>query len=204
MALFCNEDTKGRMAGSRDSCGSLGFDGAQKSARPQRLVIAVGVWPLSILMHQPMIQPAGLKLAMLALLAPLLTGCAAVRLVGRSASTTIGVAADVSAASVRGAGKVAVATVAVTGTFADESIQTASKLSKLKRVVFFDPRTGSKWEVPVKKGLELRAAAEAAKLDATLTVLRIIRSGRVIRVAGEGAKLMVKSGDVVELARRIL
>jgi hypothetical protein len=155
-------------------------------------------------MRQLMNQPAGLLLAILALLAPCLAGCAAVRLVGRAGSTTIGVAADVSAASVRGAGKVAVATVGVTGAFADESIQTASKLSKSKWVVFFDPQTGSKWEVPVKKGLELRAAAEAAKLDAALTVLRIIRSGRAIRVAGQGAKLMVKSGDVVELARRVL
>jgi hypothetical protein len=155
-------------------------------------------------MHQPVIQPAGLKLAIVALLAPWLTGCAAVRLVGRAGSTTIGVAADVSAASVRGAGKVAVATVGGTGTFAAESVQTASKLSKSKRVVFFDPRTGSNWEVPVKKGLELRAAAEAAKLDAALIVLRIIRSGRVIRVVGQGAKMLVKSGDVVELARGVL
>jgi hypothetical protein len=155
-------------------------------------------------MNQPVIQPACLKLAMVALLVPWLTGCAAVKLGGRAASTTIGVAADVSAASVRGAGKVAVAAVGATGSVADESIQAASKLSKSELVVFFDPKTGSKWEVPVKKGLKLRAAAETAKLDAALSVLRIIRGGRAISAVGQGAKLIVKSGDVVELARVVL
>src|SRR5262245_19748958 len=98
-----------------------------------------------------------------------LTGCTAASMAGRAASTTIGIAADVTAAGVRGAGKVAAAAVGASGDVADESIKVASKLSKSGMVVFFDPKTGSKWEAPVKEGLQLLAASEMAKVDAALT-----------------------------------
>jgi len=68
-------------------------------------------------------------------------------------------------------------------------------------VVFFDPRTGAVWEAPWREGLKLVAAAELAKVDAALTAVRVIRAGRTLNAAGDGAKLVVHSGDVVELAK---
>lgn len=137
-----------------------------------------------------------------AVMLPWLSGCSAASLAGRAASTTIGVAADVTAATVRGTGKVAAAAVGASGDVADEGIKVAGKLSKSGVVVFFDPKTGTTWEAPWQEGLNLLAASEMAKVDVALRVLRVIRAGKAISAAGEVAKLVVKSGDVIELARR--
>lgn len=131
----------------------------------------------------------------------MLGGCTAANMAGRAASTTIGVAADVTAATVRGAGKVAAAAVSASGEVADESIRVASKLSKSGLVVFFDPKTGSTWEAPVKEGMKLLAASELAKVDVALKAARIIRSGKALQVVDAAAKLLVKSGDVIEMIR---
>lgn len=130
-----------------------------------------------------------------------LSGCAAANLAGRAATTTIGIAADVTAATVRGTGKVAAAAVGAGGDVADESIKVAAKLSKSGMVVFFDPKTGSTWEAPWKEGMKLLAASQLAKVDLALTALRVIRGGKVLGAAAEVAKLVVKSGDVIELLR---
>jgi hypothetical protein len=136
-----------------------------------------------------------------AVMLPGLSGCSAASMAGRAASTTISVAADVTAATVRGTGKVAAAAVGAGGDVADESLKVAAKLSKSGMVVFFDPKTGATWEAPWKEGLNLLAASELAKVDLALRALRVIRAGKAIGAAGEVAKLIVKSGDVIELAR---
>ena len=133
----------------------------------------------------------------------LLGGCSAAALAGKAATTTIGVAADVTAATVRGSGKIAAAAVGASGDVADESIRVAAKLSKSGMVVFFDPKTGAVWEAPWKEGLKLLAAAEMAKLDAALTVVRVIRAGKAISAAANAAQQEVRSGDVVELVRGV-
>lgn len=120
---------------------------------------------------------------------------------GRAASTTIGVAADVTAATVRGTGKVAAAAIGAGGDVTDESIKVAAKLSKSGMVVFFDSKTGATWEAPWTEGLKLLAASEMAKVDLALKAVRVIRAGKGISAAGEVAKLLVKSGDVIELVR---
>lgn len=128
------------------------------------------------------------------------TGCIVATVAGKAVTTTVGVAADVTAATVRGTGKVAAAAVGASGDVADESVKVAAKLSKSGMVVFFDPRTGLTWEAPVKQGLKLYAASQTAKIDAGLAAVRLIRSGRALGIAGQAAKLVVKSGDVIELA----
>lgn len=129
-------------------------------------------------------------------------GCSAAALAGKAATTSIGIAADVTAATVRGTGKVAAAAVGAGGDVADESIKVAAKLSKTGMVVFFDPKTGLTWEAPWKEGLKLLAASEMAKVDMAMTAVRIIRAGKAINAkAGEAAKLAVKSGDVIEFSK---
>jgi hypothetical protein len=134
-------------------------------------------------------------------LAFLSTGCIAVVVAGKAVTTTVGVAADVTAATVRGTGKVAAAAVGASGDVADESVHVAAKLSKTGMVVFFDPKSGAVWEAPWRDGLKLFAAAEAAKIDVALTAVRVIRAGKAFSAASN-ASVAVKSGDVVELARR--
>ena len=153
-------------------------------------------------MRKPVTPSARMSLLVLSFVGLALgdAGCTAAVMAGRAATTTIGIAADVTAATVRGGGRVAAAAVGASGDVADESIKVAAKLSKSGMVVFFDPKTGATWQAPVKEGLKLLAAAETAKIGAALTVLRVIRSGSVVGAVGEVAKFLVKSGDVVELA----
>jgi len=130
-------------------------------------------------------------------------GCTAVTLTGKAVSTTVGVAADVTAATVRGTGKVAAAAVGATGKHSDESLKATARLSKKGSVVFFDPRSGAVFETPWKEGLILRAAADSAKVDPAFSAVRVIREGKAIDSARPVATLAMKSGDVVELARGV-
>ena len=129
-------------------------------------------------------------------------GCTAVTLAGKAVSTTVGVAADVTAATVRGTGTVAAAAVGATSNVTDESLQAVARLSQTGSVVFFDPRTGAVFETPWKEGMRLLGAAESAKVDAAFSAVRVIRKGQAIDSAGQVATLAVKPGDVVELAHR--
>ena len=130
-------------------------------------------------------------------------GCTAVTLTGKAVSTTVGVAADVTAATVRGTGTVAAAAVGATSNVTDESLQAVARLSQTGSVVFFDPRTGAVFETPWKEGMRLLGAAESAKVDAAYSAVRVIRAGKAIDSARPVATLAVQPGDVVELARGI-
>jgi hypothetical protein len=129
-------------------------------------------------------------------------GCTAVTLAGKAVSTTVGVAADVTAATVRGTGTVAAAAVGATSNVTDESLRAAARLSKTGSLIFFDPRTGAVFETPWQEGMRLLGAAESAKVDAAFSAVRVIRKGRAMDSTGPIAALAVKPGDVVELARR--
>jgi hypothetical protein len=129
-------------------------------------------------------------------------GCTAVTLAGKTVTTTVGVAADVTAATVRGTGTVAVAAVSATSNVTDESLRAAARLSKTGSVVFFYPKTGAVFETPWKEGMNLLTAAESAKVGAVFTAVRVVRKGNAIHSSGPVATLAVKPGDVVELARR--
>ena len=144
-----------------------------------------------------------LRIAALVGAAVICGGCTAAILAGKAVSTTVGVAADVTVATVRGTGRVAAAAVGASGDVADESLRTAAKLSKKGAVVFFDATTGAVFETPWKAGLKLLAAADSAKVGAAFSVLRVIRGGKVIDSAGKVATFAVKPGDVVELARGV-
>jgi hypothetical protein len=135
--------------------------------------------------------------------ATICAGCTAVTLAGKAVSTTIVVAADVTAATVRGTGTVAGAAVGAASKHSDESLKVAARLSKKGSVVFFDPRSGAVFETPWTEGMRLMAAAESAKVDPAFSAVRVIREGKAIDSAGPVATLAVKPGDVVELARRI-
>ena len=129
-------------------------------------------------------------------------GCTAVTLGGKAVSTTVGVAAGVTAATMRGTGTVAAAAVGATSKHSDESLRVASRLSKPGSVVFFDPRTGAVFETPWKQGFKLLGAAGSAKVGTAFFAVRVIRGGQAIDPTGQVATLAVKPGDVVELARR--
>lgn len=131
------------------------------------------------------------------------TACSVATVAGKVVTTTVGVAADVTAATVRGTGKVAAAAVGASGDVTDESVKVAAKLSKSGMVVFFDPQSGATWQAPVQQGLKLYAASQTAKIDAGLSAVRLIRSGHALGIAGQAAKFVVKSGDVIELARHV-
>jgi len=150
-------------------------------------------------------MPAGLdRLGLGALIgaATICGGCTAVTLGGKAVSTTVGVAADVTAATVRGTGTVAAAAVGATSKHSDESLRAASRRSKPGSVVFFDPRTGAVFETPWRQGLKLPGAAGSAKVGTAFFAVRVIRGGQVIDPTGQVATFEVKPGDVVELARR--
>ena len=117
-------------------------------------------------------------------------------------ASSVGVAADVTAATVRGTGTVAAAAVGATSNVTDESLRAAAQLSKTGSVVFFDPRTGAVFETPWKPGLKLLGAAGSAKVGTAFFAVRVIRGGQAIDPTGQVATLAVKPGDVVELARR--
>lgn len=138
----------------------------------------------------------------LAWLALCLGGCFLIRVAGKTATTTIGVATDVTAAAVRGTGRVAAAAVGASGDVADESVRVAGRLSKSGIVVFFDPQTGLTWETPWREGLKLVAASEIAQVDAALQAVRVIRAGKPIP-AKQAGSFIVQSGDVVELTRKV-
>lgn len=127
-------------------------------------------------------------------------GCFVIGIAGKTATTTIGVATDVTAAAVRGTGKIAAAAVGASGDVADESVRVAARLSKSGMVVFFDPQSGLTWEVPWREGMKLAAAAELARIDAALTAARVIRGGKPV-AAKQPASFVVRAGDVVELTR---
>ena len=131
------------------------------------------------------------------------TGCTVATMAGKAVTTTVGLAADVTVATVRGSGKVAAAAVGASGDVADESLKAATKLSQSGMVVFFDPNTGSTWRAPVQKGLKLYAASQTANVSTGLAAMRLIRSGKAMSLVGQAANLVVKSGDVIELARRL-
>jgi hypothetical protein len=137
----------------------------------------------------------------LGIVAPIFTGCTVLTVAGKTVTTTVGVATDVTVATVRGTGKIAAAAVGASGDVADESVRVAAKLSKSGMVVFFDPKTGAVWEAPWRQGLKLYAAADAAKIDAAWYATRVIRGTKSIDAVGQATKLEVKSGDVIELAR---
>jgi hypothetical protein len=128
-------------------------------------------------------------------------GCTVISIAGKTATTTVGVATDVAAATVRGTGKVAAAAVGASGDVADESLRTGAKLAKSGAVVVFDPRTGLTREVPWSSGLDVAFALELARIDAAHRALRIIRGGKAVTV-GHDAKAPLRSGDVVELTAR--
>ena len=144
-----------------------------------------------------------LRLGALLAAAAICGGCTAVNLAGKAVSTTIGVTADVTAATVRGTGKVAAAAVGATGKHSDESLKAAARLSKTGSVVFYDPRSGAVFETPWKEDLKLLTAAEAAKVDAAFSAVRVIREGKAIDSTGQVATMAVKPGDVVELTRGV-
>lgn len=131
------------------------------------------------------------------------TSCSVANMAGKAVTTTVGLAADVTVATVRSSGRVAAAAVGASGDVADESLKVATKLSQSGMVVFFDPSTGSTWRTPVQQGLKLYGAAQSAKIGAGLSAVRLIRSGKAMGLAGQAAQLAMKSGDVIELARRL-
>ena len=129
------------------------------------------------------------------------SGCTAIVIAGKTVTTTVGVATDVTAATVRGTGKIAAAAVGASGDVADESLRTGAKLAKSGMVVVFDPRTGFTRELPWSHGLSVASALKLAQLDAAHTALRIIRKGKAESV-GRELESVLRSGDVLEIATR--
>jgi len=158
--------------------------------------------PLSV---DRMLRPRFL-FALLALLhACGLGGCLAAAVVtgvGALAVATVSTAGRVAGATVSAGGKVASSVISASSDVSDAGVKAAARLSRDGMVVFFDPRSGAAWQVPWAQGLKLLAATQAAPIGPALQAARIIRGAQIIMAAKpQAADLLMKSGDVVELAQ---
>jgi hypothetical protein len=133
-----------------------------------------------------------------------LGGCLAAAVVtgvGALAVATVSTAGKVAGATVVAGGKVASAAISASADVSDAGVKAAGKLSRDGMVVFFDPKSGAVWQAPWTEGLKLLAASQAAQVDAAFHAARIIRGAQVIATEKQKpADLLLKSGDVVELA----
>ena len=122
--------------------------------------------------------------------------------VGEVAVATVSTAGKVAGAAVKATGHVAASTVDASGEVGDSSLKLAAKLSQDGMVVFFDPKSGAVWKTPWSKGLKMLAASRTAQVGPALQAARVIRGTQAAAVEPKNvANLLVKSGDVVELAR---
>lgn len=129
-------------------------------------------------------------------------GCSAVKLAGKATAATVSATTDVACATVRGTGKVVYTAADVSVDLASGGIRAASKLSKAGAVVLFDARKGVVAELPWTKNLTLLAAMQMSGLGAGTEAVRLIRAGRAIQTTKNNSKLVLASGDVVELTAR--
>ena len=141
----------------------------------------------------------------------LLAGCsvvgAAASGVASIASTSIKAAATVTTATVKTTGRVVGAAVSSGGEVTATGMESAAKLAKTGMVVAVDAGSGAITEMPWQEGMELAMAAQSGKFDAAFNTAKIYRQGRVITadmaaVRSGAQKLALKSGDVVEFAKK--
>ena len=133
------------------------------------------------------------------------SGCVVAGLVvgvGEVAVATVSTAGKVAGAAVKATGHVAASSVDASGEVGDSTLKLAAKLSQDGMVVFFDPKSGTVWRTPWSKGLKMLAASQTAQVGPALQAARVIRGAKAAAVEPKSvANLLVKSGDVVELAR---
>jgi hypothetical protein len=134
-----------------------------------------------------------------------LGGCLAAAVVtgvGAVAVATVSTAGKVAGATVSAGGKVASSMITASSDVTDAGVKAAGKLSRDGMVVFFDPKSGTAWQVPWMQGLKLLSAYQAAPIGPALQAARVIRGAQVIAAEKQkAADLLMKSGDVVELAQ---
>jgi len=140
-----------------------------------------------------------------------LAGCSVVGAtasgVASIASTSIKAAATVTTATVKTTGRVVGAAVSSGGEVTATGMESAAKLAKTGMVVAVDAGSGAITEMPWQEGMELAMAAQSGKFDAAFNTAKIYRQGRVITadmaaVRSGAQKLALKSGDVVEFAKK--
>jgi sugar lactone lactonase YvrE len=140
-----------------------------------------------------------------------LAGCSVVGAtasgVGSIAATSIKAATTITSATVKTTGRVVGAAVSSSGEVTATGMESAAKLAKTGMVVAVDAGSGAITEMPWQEGLELAVAAQNGKFDTAFNTAKIHRQGRVITadmaaVRSGAQKLALKSGDVVEFAKK--
>jgi hypothetical protein len=109
----------------------------------------------------------------------------------------------IGAASV--AGNVAVGTAKVVGSVAGGAIKLAAGLARAGAVTFYDVATNDVRRVPWRQGLTLAGASDEAKVRLGQRPVDIVRDGKVIYSAANGAdknaNAFVAAGDVVQVSK---
>jgi hypothetical protein len=109
----------------------------------------------------------------------------------------------VGAGTVAVAGSVAVGTVKVAGSVAGSALELAAGLAKAGAVTFVDVASNKVTRVPWRPGLTLAGASDDAKLRVAQRAVDIVRDGKVVYSAADGAakNASVAAGDVVQLGK---
>jgi len=102
------------------------------------------------------------------------------------------------------AGTVAVGTVKVAGSVTGGAIKLAANLARAGAVTFVDrTNNGQVTRVPWRQGMTLDSASEAAKVRLAQRPVEIVRDGKTVYSAANGAEksanALVAAGDVVEV-----
>lgn len=122
--------------------------------------------------------------------------------VGQVAVATVSTAGQVAGAAVKATGHLAASSVDASGEVADSSLKVAAKLSQDGMIVFFDPKTGAMWRTPWVEGLKAYAASQTAQVSTAMQIARVVRNAQVVSAEKKKiSELVLKSGDVIELAR---
>ena len=101
------------------------------------------------------------------------------------------------------AGSVALGTAKVAGSVAGGALKLAAGLAQAGAVTFVDVASNKVTRVPWREGLTLGGAGDAAKLRIAQRAVDVVRDGKVIYSATNGADqdAPVAPGDVVELGK---
>lgn len=133
------------------------------------------------------------------------TGCLAYKAVTapvKLAATAVVVAGETAGAVVTTTRKVTVSAINAVGSVGSSGLDSAAKLTEAGMVTFVDAASGTIVRVPWQEGLTLAGAGESAKVSLARRAIDVVRAGRLIFSASQGAKAggaELSPGDVVRL-----
>lgn len=133
----------------------------------------------------------------------ILAGAAGASLGGCLVYDVASVPVKVAVGTAEVAGNVAIGTVKVAGSVAGGAIKLAARLAQAGAVTFVELESNKVTRVPWREGLTLVGASDAAKLRTAQRVVDVVRDGKVVFSAANGAEknAPLAAGDVVEVGK---